>query len=378
VTVPRPPTDARLYHAEISGEAALPQDRDLLVALRKVFIQPAVPGVENRAFMTRAVACLARAGVGQFLDVGAGMPAWGNVHEVASRFRSDVTVAYVDNDPEVVDCWQTAALDRRGIVAVEADLRRPDEILGHRKVRSLIDFSRPVGLLLGGVLQVVADQDDPLGSVRSLVDALAPGSFLVLSQVTGDAQPPEIVSELLRVLSRAGIEGTLRSREQIGRFFGGVELLEPGVVPVPNWRPVRPSHQALSGWYVGGVGRKPEASGDASVLAGGAADEPDGVGILKGDGGFRPPRGKVDDAGFEDVPAVQEGFDLRPGALVRALDVLHGPLPVDRGEPVPGLGARVRHRMGDGQVAAGRDGLVQLGHDPSHLVVVQDEVQHRQ
>ncbi|MGI8330541.1 SAM-dependent methyltransferase [Actinomadura scrupuli] len=287
----KPPTNARLYHAEISGEAALPQDRDVLLALRRISLHAAVPGAENRSFMMRAVAWLARAGIGQFLDIGAGLPAWGNVHEIASRFRSDVTVAYVDHDPEVVEGWRARSLDRSRIIAVQADVRRPREILDHEQVRSLIDFSRPVGLLLGAVMHLVADRDEPVEIVRTLVDALAPGSFLVLSQVTEEAQPPETVAEVCRILSRVGIEVTPRSREQVGRFFTGLDLVEPGVVPVTEWRPARTDPRPGTGWYVGGVGCKPEVAPDGSALAGYAADEPDGVGILEGDAGLRPPRG---------------------------------------------------------------------------------------
>lgn len=289
VTAPRPPSNARLYHAEISGEAALPQDRDVLLAFRRAFLHPAVPGAENRAFMMRAVAWLARAGIGQFLDVGAGLPAWGNVHEIASRFRSDVTVAYVDHDAEVVDAWRARSLDRSRFVAVRADVRRPHEVLGHPDVRSLIDFSRPIGLLLGGVMHLVADRDDPQGIVRTLLGALAPGSFLALSHVTGDAQPQETVCEVRRIMAQAGIEVTPRPREQVARFFAGLDLVEPGVVPVTDWRPARSNHLPGTGWYVGGVGRRPEAAAGGSGLAGRAADEPDGAGILEGDAGLRPP-----------------------------------------------------------------------------------------
>jgi SAM-dependent methyltransferase len=301
----RPTSNARLYHAEISGEAALPQDRDVLQELRKIFVQTAVPGAENRAFMMRAVAWLARAGIGQFLDIGAGMPAWGNVHEIASRFRSDVTVAYVDNDPEVVDSWRARSLDGSRIIAVQADVRRPREVLDHPEVRSLIDFSRPVGLLLGGVMHLVADRDDPMNIVCTLVDALAPGSFLVLSQATGDAQPPETVAGIRRIMSQVGIEATVRSRDQVARLFAGLEPVEPGVVPVTDWRPARSTHQPGTGWYVGGVGHKPEEPPGGSALTGRATDEPDGVGILEGDAGLRPPRGKVDDTGLDDVPGLQ-------------------------------------------------------------------------
>jgi hypothetical protein len=250
-------TDARLYHAEISGEAALPQVRGVQMALRKIDLEPAVPAVENRAFMTRAVTYVARQGVRQFLDIGAGLPAWGNVHDVAARFRSDVAVAYVDNDPEVVGSWWELSPDRRRIGAVEADLRRPESILGHPEVLGLIDLSRPVCLLLGAVVHAVADQDEPHRIVRTLVEAVPPGSFLVLSQVTGDGHSPQTVAEVCRLLQDAGISETMRPMEEITNFFHGVELLEPGVVATPCWRPARPLTQNPTGWYVGGVGRKP-------------------------------------------------------------------------------------------------------------------------
>jgi hypothetical protein len=258
MTVPGRPNYARYYQASITGQACLPEDREVLMALREASIQPAVPEVENRAFLTRAVAHLAHdEGIRQFLDIGCGYPAWGNVHEVAGRFQSEAAVAYVDCDRDVVDRWRALMPDAGRVVAVERDLRCPRSILDCPEVCSLIDFNEPVGLLLSGVLHLVADEDDPAGIVDTLVDRLSPGSFLVVSQATGDSQDPATVAEVIRIASKAGVEITMRSREQATRFFRDVDLLEPGLVLAPDWRPARAPTHGPSGWIIGGAGRKP-------------------------------------------------------------------------------------------------------------------------
>lgn len=209
----------------------------------------------NRAFLQRAVRYVVGSGVRQILDVGTGLPTSPNVHEVAQELAPDVRVAYVDNDP-IVKAHGDALLNRAGTTSIVlADLREPQSIVDHPEVRRVIDFGRPVALFLVAVLHFLRDTDGPEHVVATLRDALPPGSFLVLSHATGDFADDR--SEAEAVYDNASASMNLRSRHQVERFFDGFELVEPGLVQVPFWRPdaTPPAGSEEIGFY-GGVGRK--------------------------------------------------------------------------------------------------------------------------
>jgi SAM-dependent methyltransferase len=232
---------ARVYDYWLGGRHHFPADRELGAAISA--LDPVVPAGAraNRAFLGRAVRFLAGAGIRQFLDVGSGLPAAGNVHEVARRADPAARVAYVDLDPAVTAHSQAILGADPSTAAVQGDVRDPGQILADPAVRRLIDFREPAGLLLVAVLHFVADADDPWGAVAALRDALAPGSYLVLGQGT-NADKPAVAGDFEQVYSRRASSGIrMRSRSDIARFFAGLELVEPGLVYVSQWRPDSPS-----------------------------------------------------------------------------------------------------------------------------------------
>jgi hypothetical protein len=193
----------------------------------------------NRAFLGRAVRFLAgEAGVRQFLDIGTGIPNEGNVHAVLAGVVPDARVVYVDNDPIVLahahalldgDAPNTAAY-------VDADLREPETVLD--QAADTLDFDKPVAVLLFGVLHVIPDSADPYGIVSTLVGAVPPGSYVALSHMASDVQPEKMAAVLERLDATTGATNppALRSRDEFARFFDGLDLIEPGVVQVEQWR----------------------------------------------------------------------------------------------------------------------------------------------
>ncbi|MFE7129232.1 SAM-dependent methyltransferase [Streptomyces sp. NPDC057638] len=213
----------------------------------------------RRAFMRRAVAYAVSEGVTQFLDIGCGIPSFGGVHEAARALSPGAVVVHADHDPVVVAHVRHEFADDPGTAAIGADLRRPRQILDSPETAALIDFDRPVALLLLGVLHFVPDEDDPYGAVARLRDATAPGSLLVLTHAAYDGVPaPRAqVDAAIGVYRDIRSPLSMRSQEQIARFFEGYEMVEPGLVSMPQWRPDAPAEQQDPYAYSGfaGVGR---------------------------------------------------------------------------------------------------------------------------
>jgi hypothetical protein len=196
-----------------------------------------VTAVENRRFLGRAVQYLAgEAGIDQFLDIGTGIPAADNTHEVAQRVNPAARVVYVDNDPIVLAHARALLTSHpHGVTAyLDADLRDPASILADPALTSTLDLSRPVALMLVAVMHFIPDQDQPYKLLARLTDALPTGSYLVLSHATGDFVATGTVDQGRAIL---GPQFQFRTREQVARFFDGHELVPPGIVPVPDWRP---------------------------------------------------------------------------------------------------------------------------------------------
>jgi S-adenosyl methyltransferase len=199
------------------------------------------------------------AGIRQFLDIGTGIPTGANVHEVAQAAAPDARIVYVDNDPIVLaHAHRLLRSSPEGATAyIEGDLREPDQVL--QDAADTLDFSQPVAVMLVAIMHFVPDPLDPYGIVRRFVDAVPSGSYLALSHGAMDVDP-EKMAELAERLSRRSQEQFVwRSKEQVEAFFDGLELLDPGVVPVDRWRP--DADTELSGDRVipfyGAVGRKP-------------------------------------------------------------------------------------------------------------------------
>jgi hypothetical protein len=253
------PHPARMYDAYLGGKDNYAVDREAVRQVLRAGPEVRDTARANRAFLRRAVGFLAgEAGIRQFIDIGTGIPAAGNVHEVAEQTATGTRVVYVDNDP-IVHTHANALLTGSGSTRIVlADLREPEAILAHPKVGELIDFSEPAGLLLAAILHFLTDEENPAGIVGVLRDALAPGSFLVLSHGTADFRA-EAARQAAAVYDQATSTMTLRSHAQIAAFFDGWELAEPGLVQMPLWRPDgRPARlKDLSRiWGYGGVGRR--------------------------------------------------------------------------------------------------------------------------
>jgi SAM-dependent methyltransferase len=209
----------------------------------------------------------AEAGIRQFLDIGAGMPAMSNVHEVAQSAAPGSRVVYVDNDPAVIAHARAELTSHPDgqVACLEADLRDPAAILRDPAVRETLVFTRPVALLLGGVLDFVLDEDAPAKVVAALVDALPPGSYLVASHTTADFTEPRVVDDFAANTEKMNLRFQPRSAEEFADVaFAQLELIPPGLVPVSEWRPEdegdpRPLPAEVA--YYGAVGRKPAACG---------------------------------------------------------------------------------------------------------------------
>ncbi|MFZ4179632.1 SAM-dependent methyltransferase [Streptomyces pseudogriseolus] len=253
------PSVSRMYDFYLGGSHNFEVDRQ--AARKAMEFMPGLPKVmqANRAFMRRAVRFAVAEGVTQFLDIGSGIPTFGNVHEVAQAADPEARVMYVDHDPVAVAHSKVVleGNDRAGILA--ADLRKPQEILGSDEVGQLIDLNRPVALLLVAILHFVEEADDPYGAVAELSEALAPGSMLVLTHAAyeGIPLPPERAERAVDVYRDMRNPLIMRTREEIARFFEGYDMVEPGLVPMPRWRPdTAPEDEdpyAFSG--LAGVGR---------------------------------------------------------------------------------------------------------------------------
>ena len=228
---------ARVYDYWLGGRHNFLADQDVARAIAAVSPNAPLIGRANRAFLGRAVRFLAANGVHQFLDIGSGIPTQQNTHEVAQEARPGARVVYADIDPVAIAHSRAILAGQDDAAIIEADLRDPAAILDDPATRRLIDFSQPAGLLLIAILHFIADAEDPWQLVRTLRDALAPGSYLVLSHGT-DEGTPEVARAVQNVYNR-GVATALhvRSRAEIMRFFDGFEITEPGLVFIPQWRP---------------------------------------------------------------------------------------------------------------------------------------------
>jgi SAM-dependent methyltransferase len=250
---------ARVYDALLGGSHNFAVDRDVASAL--VAIEPSSRDAAraNRQFLGRAVKFLVKSGIRQFLDIGSGVPTSGNVHEIAQSAAPDAHVVYVDTDPVAIAHSKSILAGNERATIVQADLREPDAILSHPDVKRLIDFDRPVALLLVAVLHFITDEERPGDLVRRLADALVPGSYLVISHATLDGRPPQVGEAIEKLYSRTSAPGRPRDHASVEAFFDGFEILEPGLVYLPQWRPEEGDlvfERPEQAWGYAGVGRK--------------------------------------------------------------------------------------------------------------------------
>ncbi|MCA1707224.1 MAG: SAM-dependent methyltransferase [Actinobacteria bacterium] len=254
------PHTARVWNYWLDGKDNYPVDRDAGDQIRAT-----MPGIGDTAravrhFLVRAVRYLAgEEGIRQFLDVGTGLPTVNNTHEVAQAIAPECRIVYVDNDPLVLTHARALLTSTpQGVTEyIDADLREPEKIL--QAAARTLDFAQPVALMLLGILNHIMDTDESYAIVNRLLDALPSGSYLVMSHFTALVDT-EVVEEGMRIYNESGgtppVRG--RSREELLRYLNGLELLEPGLVSVSQWRP-EPTKFGIPGevYEFCAVGRKP-------------------------------------------------------------------------------------------------------------------------
>jgi hypothetical protein len=251
------PNSARIWNYWLGGKDNYPVDREAGEQFRAIFPEIVEVARSTRAFLNRAVRYLAgEAEIRQFLDIGTGLPTADNTHEVAQRVAPKSRVVYVDNDPVVLAHARALLTSTQGVTAyVDADVHDPDAILD--ATARTLDFSQPVALMLLGILGHIGDDDEARSIVKRLLDGLASGSYLALCDGTNTSQAG---SQAQDDYDQSGaIPYRLRSPEQVAGLFAGRELVEPGVVSLPRWRPdpTKGDGPPREIDAVGGVGRKP-------------------------------------------------------------------------------------------------------------------------
>ncbi|WP_436789480.1 SAM-dependent methyltransferase [Yinghuangia sp. YIM S10712] len=229
---------ARMYDYYLGGKNNFAADRAAADLILGAAPEAATVARAGRDFLARAVRCAAgELGIRQFLDVGTGIPADGNVHEVAQAVAPEARVAYVDNDPIVLaHARALISGDPRGrTTIVQADLREPEKIIASPEVRDVIDFTRPVAVVLGMVLHFVRDSEDPAGIISRLCAPLAPGSALIVSHVTYRSEDLKKFAE--DVYERASAPVVPRTYDEVAALLTGLTPVDPGLVRVTQWRP---------------------------------------------------------------------------------------------------------------------------------------------
>jgi SAM-dependent methyltransferase len=251
-------TPARMYDYYLGGKDNFAADRAAAEEVLRVIPEVRDMARANRALLGRMVRTLAESGVRQFLDIGIGLPGAGGTGETARSVHPDAVVVGVDNDPIVLAHARARATSAgpAPVLIVSGDVRDPAAILADPRVRAELDFDQPVAVLLVAILHFVADAEDPVGIISTLMDAVPAGSHLVVTHVTGDFDQARLDASA-RAYDKATARLAVRSLKEITAFFDGLDLLEPGIVQLPWWRPdgaVPAGAEKI--WMYGGVGRK--------------------------------------------------------------------------------------------------------------------------
>jgi hypothetical protein len=235
----------------VAGDEAIAMLPDMVASVRN-----------TRAFLGRTVRFLAEeAGIRQFLDIGTGIPAASNTHEVAQAVAAECKIVYVDNDPMVLAHARALLTSSpQGQCAyIDADIREPEKILN--TAAEVLDFTEPIAVVLMAVLQFVPDENDPHGLVRRLIEAIPNGSYLVISHPASDIQAAAMAGMATRLNQLMAQRVKPRSKEAVTAFFDGLDLVEPGVIRCPEWRPDRPEDATGKSTMWGGVAKKAGPAG---------------------------------------------------------------------------------------------------------------------
>lgn len=231
------PSVARMYDYLLGGFHNFAIDREAAERVKRIYPDIALGMHANRAFLRRVVNFLLARGIDQFLDIGSGIPTVGNVHEVAERINPAARIVYVDSDPMAVAHGEAILQGNTHATVIQADARRPEKILNDPKVKYLLDFQRPVGVLIVALLHFIPDDANAYHLVRVLREAIAPGSYIAISHATNAAMPPAIAASIERLYANTANPGKYRSEIAVARFFDGLTMIEPGIVYAPLWHP---------------------------------------------------------------------------------------------------------------------------------------------
>jgi len=255
------PNTARIYDYLLDGYHNFGIDR--VTADRLIQINPDVrlAAHVNRAFLRRCVRFLAEQGIDQFLEIGSGLPTAGHVHQIAQEINPAACVVYVDIDPIAVAHSQAMLRGSSTATAIRADVRQPRQVLDHAEVKRLLDLSRPAAVLFCAILHLIPDDDEAYYVVSTLRDALAPGGYVAVSHPSCEDAPPGIIEGINKATATAPAAYQYRRHAQIRRFFDGIELVEPGLVLTPLWRPEGPDDLLVDepqrAFCLAGIGYKP-------------------------------------------------------------------------------------------------------------------------
>ncbi|MET7334462.1 SAM-dependent methyltransferase [Nonomuraea sp. NPDC005650] len=251
------PSIARAYDVVLHGKDNFEVDRAFVAEIVKVIPEIYDVAAYNRQILDRGVRFMIDQGITQFIDLGSGLPTVENTHQVAQRANPEARVVYVDNDPMVLAHGRALLAENERTAVVTSDLRDPVAILGDEAVKQLIDFDRPVGVMLVGILHHLHDDEDPQGIVDAYMAAVPPGSYLFITHFCDSSEESRDAEK--QYLALLGT-GRFRTVAEITGFFQGFELVEPGVVPLPLWRPEADAPEELTvgqRLMFGGIARKP-------------------------------------------------------------------------------------------------------------------------
>jgi hypothetical protein len=255
------PSAARVYDYLLGGASNFHVDREFAQQVTGTSPNAVELALLNRSFLRRAVRFLLEAGVRQFLDLGSGIPTVGNTHQVAEAAGiTDARTVYVDREAVAYHHAQQMLADNPNATILQADMRDVAGVLEHPDTERLLDFSRPVAVLTLAVLPYFSDDDDPGGMLRAYREHLVAGSYMVVSMFARDRAPAELYAETIAAQAfyrRLGEPVYFRTWDEVNAWFAGTELVEPGLVELPDWRPDDDSEQANSARTLGygGVGR---------------------------------------------------------------------------------------------------------------------------
>jgi hypothetical protein len=248
-------SQARIYDYLLGGKDNFAADREAGEAMIVAYPDTVAALRANRQFLRRVMRYLADdAGIRQFVDIGTGLPTAPNVHQIVQEIAPQCRVMYVDYDPVVLSHARALLTSTpEGVTGyIDADLRNADEILG--RAAGTLDFSQPVAVSVLMTLHAIADADDPHGTISKIMSALPPGSHLALTHPAADIESDKMADLTQRVNKLSFQQYTFRDRAEFARFFVGMDLVEPGIVPVEQWRPAVATDRVLPVWTA--VGRK--------------------------------------------------------------------------------------------------------------------------